>query len=103
MPVHYLVGLTHFTSKDFILISWLFAHYPSLFKYPFAYCFLNESEGKKGHLQCIQKLDVKLWKATAHQWLLVLSGFDWSSNNLLPPDMLLFYLVFPAPHMLFFI
>lgn len=43
------------------------------------------------------KLDVRLWKATAHQWLLVLGGFDWSSNNLLPPDMLLLlYLVFPG-------
>ncbi|KAK4378866.1 hypothetical protein RND71_000728 [Anisodus tanguticus] len=89
IPVQYLVRLTHFTPKDYILMFWLFAHYPSLFKYPFAYFFINESGREKGQLWCTQKLDVRLWKATAQQWLLVLGGIDRSSNNLLPPDMLL--------------
>ncbi|KAJ8572820.1 hypothetical protein K7X08_009331 [Anisodus acutangulus] len=89
IPVQYLVRLTHFTPKDYILMFWLFAHYPSLFKYPFAYFFINESGREKGQLWCTQKLDVRLWKSTAQQWLLVLGGIDRSSNNLLPPDMLL--------------
>ncbi|KAJ8561409.1 hypothetical protein K7X08_027599 [Anisodus acutangulus] len=94
--VHFLVGLMHFTLKDFILMFWLFVHYPSLFKFSVSYFFINDSRGEKGKLWCIQRVDVRLWKATAHQWFLVLGGFNWSSRNLLPPDMLLLLdLVFP--------
>ncbi|XP_042415346.1 ABC transporter G family member 10-like [Zingiber officinale] len=45
----------YFISKDRIPKYWIFAHYLSLFKYPFEAMLLNEYGGEKGRKQCLSR------------------------------------------------